>query len=276
MSESHTMDEFEGRSVKLVVGHKRPEFRLWSGHRFVVFGSGSKGDLVLPAPPRELDDLPDEYCSEYRYLFCLRRYLELEPQIESITISHHRRVVARAPLGEVAMNQPYARVISPSRAAQLTEAELPAEASDGWLISTPFPIGVSAAVHYALHHPVRDWLRFLADAVDASALSEQEAINSSQSTVIIPAATAGVFPADAFIRHMAQLEECAIAFRRSGWKLRSGYQIRSVGFCLERLHSYFILADLQAAGIDAKTVSGYHTVIGGSTLVTGSVPNAGS
>jgi len=115
---------------------------------------------------------------------------------------------------------------------------------------------------YARHHPLRDWLRFLADAIDGGAIDQATALEASLANQLIPAPSVGTIPSDVFLSHLRILRGAALSFRNHGFIARDDYQRRAIGFCLERLHSFLILKTL------FRTRSGFQDSVGFQIVVS--------
>lgn len=215
--------------------------------------------------------LSDRRIGEYHFLFALRKKLESQISTGTVTIVQYRRFVSSKPIGFPSQNMSYARVVS-TRATQLLPLENLLQPIEGeWLVSTATKVPVCVANQYAKHHELRDWWRFLSDAIDAGCITNEDSRLASLSGTMIPAPSNGVFPVLIFITQLKTLEAAALAFIQGGFVERDGYQRRSLGFCLERLHSYLLLRDLANLGLDLSQVSGYQTVVSDTPEVTKTV-----
>jgi hypothetical protein len=249
--------------LKLFIGHKPPAFGVWPEFTYC---SQNEGNFQLPQDAL-LDQISDKILSEYHSLFLLRRKLLVLGIVDgTITICQHRRFVLNSPLGVVAANQPFARVIDPTTAAQIN-TQLLAPKSGAYLIGTPLTVGGTLLDQYHVHHPIRDLLRFLSDLVDANLLDSSDAHNILNARFFIPAPACGVFPVIAFHAIFELLEQCALAWQAGGFVAREAYQGRSSSFLLERLNSYLLTQFLEGAGINFKQVVGYTTLVSDGNVV---------
>lgn len=247
--------------LKLIIGHRRPEFNLWPGHRVACLNAESSADWVLENDAELANVLPDSLVGEYYFLFLLRRQLERYPTLTSVTISQYRRFASKESIGRQSGNQPYANVISIMEAGNPSIGDLISPRAKGWLVSSALPTSPTVSFQYALHHHLRDWYRFLSDSFDAGVLSQQEVAQASFINLLIPAPSTGVFPAKLLITHLSRLELFARSFKSNGYQPRDNYQRRVIGFCLERMHSFLILSALANEGISYQEVCGQQIVI---------------
>jgi hypothetical protein len=252
-------------TLKFIIGHVRPSIRFPAGFRFVSAAADHPDDQ--PAPVSDVMDLglSDRRIGEYAFLFALRRVLEAAPECEPpdarVAIAQYRRFVLNSALGTRAHNVPFARVLSPEEAQALPVQVFEPRERQAWLVSAAARTGSTVTHHYARYHVLRDWLRFLSDAVDHEALTADDARDAALAEIIIPAPSNGVFPASVVIQHLRTLEASALAFLRGGFVERADYQRRALGFCLERLHSHLVQKALRDHGVELSAVQGFHTVI---------------
>jgi hypothetical protein len=252
-------------ALKFIIGHVRPAIRFPDGFRYACANAEWSDDQAVPLDDVLTLGLTDRRIGEYAFLFALRRVLEdarvSEQPLANITIAQYRRFVLNSALGTRAQNVPFARVLSHEEALALSAHSFEPRPGHEWLISTAARTGSSVTHHYARYHVLRDWLRFLSDAVDAAALSADDAQGAALAEIIIPAPSNGVFPASVLVQHMKTLEASGLAFLQGGFVERTDYQRRALGFCLERLHSYLVQKAVRSRGLELSAVQGFHTVI---------------
>jgi hypothetical protein len=252
--------------LRVCIGHKRPSFGLWKGFSFVTYNKQEPTDWGLQSFEILSERLPDNIIGEYHYLFALRRQLEASDNIKSISITQYRRFVSREQLGTPSSNKPWSSVMPENEAAKISP-ELLMPSQGDWLVTTLKKCDPNITTQFAHCHPIRDWFRFLSDCCDTGALSSEEAYYASHTNLLLPAPSNGCFPLKVFVNHMQRLESCATAFLLSGYRPYDGYQRRIIGFCLERLHGFFIQKSLVENGINLMDVMGHHiTINDGDTI----------
>jgi len=253
--------------LKIIVGHLRPAFTPWAGHRFATFEPEQESDFALPAWDRSSRELYDRTLGEYYYLFALRRALEGRTDLTSITVSQYRRFVTVTPVGVPAANQDHVQVVTPAAAAEAETGLLVREKAKGWLIPTALSLAVP--VHFDMHHILRDYYRFLADSYDAGALNRAETLHATSALLFIASSSIGVFPAQTLLAILTKMEACVEAFVAGGYVPREGYQRRVIGFCLERLQSMLILHAMREDGLHPSAAYGFQTVVSETQRVRG-------
>ena len=135
--------------IQLIIGHKRPEFKIWPGHQFATLDPVEENDFKLEQDLELKDALPDELIGEYYFLFLLRRKLQKNAGIESVTVSQYRRFVAINSVGLPSDNLPYSNVINLTQASDPSITRLILPKKDGWLVSSEFKNSPNASFHYA-------------------------------------------------------------------------------------------------------------------------------
>lgn len=254
------------RSLKFIIGHKRPAVAFPADFQFVTGQPEGSSDLAVPLAAVQAEGLTDTRIGEYAFLFALRRVLPAIPNATA-TVAQYRRFVLNSPMGEQPRNVPFARVVSPAEFAQRINSEHLEPRTGQWLVSTSARAAGSVMAHYGRYHVLRDWMRFCSDAVDAGCLTNAEALGASLIETLIPAPSNGVFPLEVLHEQLTRLELMALAYLRRGFLERSEYQRRSLGFCLERMHSYLLLEALKSHQVDQSLSQGFHTVISEESTV---------
>lgn len=256
--------------LKLVVGHRRPEFPLWPDWQFVTPAPEQGTDFRLTEGRLRPHGPDDQLIGEYFFLFALARQLRTAAPGGLVTFAQYRRLVANASIGMPSPNHPWTRVIDRGTAASLDATTLTAPRAKGFLVSSGMPVP-SVLLQFAVHHPARDLARFLSDAVDAGVLDDREATNVLTLKYLIPAPSTGTFPLATFIDTCRILERATYAFVEGGYRPRDDYHRRIIGFCLERLNSYLVLRELTRLGIDLKDATGQQLTIADDALIQATV-----
>ena len=252
--------------LKLFIGHKRPSFPMWPGFRYAAFDATDPTDFPLAAYD-DLAGVNDQLTGEYYYLLSLRRTLLQGPLPETLTICQYRRFTLREIIGAQSENQPFARVIDGDTAASPAVGDLCLPREGNWLLGSVLHIEPTLLYHYHLHHPLRDLLRFLSDAVDAGALTDADVAALLLQKFMIPAPSVGTYPTEAFLETFECLEKASLAFSRGGFITRGGYQRRAIGFCMERLNGYLFCREALKRGQDLNRILGSTTIVSDDTVV---------
>lgn len=250
----------KGETLQIILGHKRPAFRIWRDWKFATWEPSSDSDFLIRA--QTSDQLPSNIASEYRYLFAIARQLKSmdAPNIKTIKVAHYRRLVVNRTIGQPSSNMPWTNVISPEEAEQLDASQLTDAVHADLLTAKPLNCGTILRQYHSAHH-CRDLLRFLSDAIDGYVIDDADACASLSMTALIPAPTVGCFPIDVFLDLIQTLERAALCYVSNGFIQRDAYQARSIGFCLERLHSFLLFKWLEKKGIRLEDATGCQVTV---------------
>ena len=203
-----------------------------------LVGGGIKRKAYLPD---EINGPNGHALSEYGQLIWIYRNLDaLANGFEYLNVFQYRRFISPTPVDRVKLE-------GDSWVTVVTEADLAdlafcfSRTQPGMLFNTPIDVPESVVSQYAAAHVLSDMLAFvdflmaeniLDDATAAEFLSMRRAVFSS---------AIGIYRVDAYRVIFAVLEQAARFLHSPRFVPREGYQRRTVGFLLERLHSFLIL-----------------------------------
>ena len=127
------------------------------------------------------------------------------------------------------------------------------------LFNTPhtFPQGVLG--QYASVHILEDIINFSKFLLKSGILDSKQTASFLTGSVLIPACNMGIFRNTTLRQILMNLRDAAEFIKTSYFIPRVGYQRRVLGFLLERLHSYLILARIQSGLSDANF--GHHIIL---------------
>jgi hypothetical protein len=247
--------------LPVIIGHKPPLFSFWGKFKQVSYQD--KGDQFLTLPNFLIyPGVDDREIGEYHYLFGLRRYLEeSQEKFGVVIVEHYRRLLSSQKMGTPTnLNQSHTFAITPEE-AERQDSSIILPKSGSWLIGTPVIIHNGRQLnHFQLSHPLQEYLRILALAIDIGALGGGDVVNLLSSPHMITAPSVGVFPVDRFIKHMRILERLTKAYLDTGAKKYDGFNQRIIAFCLERIHSYLLMTVIEELKFDPN-VMGYQLVL---------------
>lgn len=255
--------------TSFIVGHVRPAFKPWQGFHHLLFSDALDAslrntDLILPTQP-DLQGLNNNVIGEYYYLFGLRRVIELNRDGfgDAVMVTHYRRFLSPNAIGTKSSNAWWAHTIPPNEAENLNPlALLPALSLEcGWFVGRSVDFSGGILNQFVGVHPAPDLLRFLACAIDLSILRADELRHLLLQSPLIPAPSVALLPISVFLRIYKALEICTRAFFANGFQRREGYQSRSAAFCLERLHSFLLAAEVAQLKLDVEKISGVQIVV---------------
>jgi hypothetical protein len=205
--------------------------------------------------------------SEYVQLLWIMDHLrEIASHCAYIRIFHYRRLVAREEpkVGRRSLNLPWATVIN--------EYELGAfdtsfdRISSQELFNTPVRFLGGMIGQYAANHVLEDLLNFASFLMEQGIFDSTETARFLAEEYHIPSCNIGVFTRETYLSIFGVLQRAAQFVNSHRFIARPGYQRRSVGFLLERLHSYIIFRRIEAGASLANF--GHNLVISDGTLVS--------
>ena len=232
------------------VTHTAPPWPL--PHFMTPVGTGHYVPQTGLALSRSYPDLAHEnrLLGEYAALFVLRQLLaDVDPQ-RFVGLAHYRRFLLTEPVGTL---QAFSYVAHPDQLANVPHEHFVA---DGGTPMIPAVVDTRASVlqQYASAHVASDLLHFIAIAVEEGVLRGDDAANFLSGSHMIASPSVAYVPVGWFVDLIGAVERVARIFRQRHFVEREGYQMRSMGFCCERLHGWLLLRRALEWGIDRLIV----------------------
>jgi hypothetical protein len=195
--------------------------------------------------------------SEYAQLFWLSdNFDRVVGDAEFVRIFQYRRFISRHGAGRDT-NAPY---ISQIRIEELSQFAADfSRVEDEELFSRPFQFGGGMLGQFAPVHPLDDLLAVVRFLLGREHLSPAMAAAFLREEYLIPACNMGVFRRETLKTILEWLRPVGDYLQSPDFVAREGYNRRSLGFILERLHSFIIL-DLMRSG-QAPQNFGNHIVM---------------
>ena len=186
--------------------------------------------------------------------FALRNHiLKNYPNVKRIGVCMYRKFISRDRISGVPAEDNWMMdVVSNKDLAQRTFDSMLDPGSSTLLVGKTCGFladGQSAGYlkHYARAHHVEDMLRFAAEAVELGVLHSNEVeLFFDERVFFMGGVELGVFPADFWLKSIADIEAVAWACVQRYQVKREGYQSRAWAFCAERLGSYLLLRYLRS------------------------------
>ncbi|WP_028203331.1 hypothetical protein [Paraburkholderia nodosa] len=226
---------------------------------------------AVPGNIRRKAIVPDELygehghaLSEYAQLFWLFRSLDsIASGYEYLNIFQYRRFISPTPVNAPkASNLPWASVVQEVELGNYAYCFERQRANS--CFNTPITLGAAGVIaQYHGAHVLEDFLSFTQYMMDEKLFDSSDALKFISQQHFVPSCSIGLYHVDLF-RSIFAVLECASKFMNSPrFVARDGYQRRSVGFLLERLHSYLIVEHFRNAG-----VFGHNMLISDSAVAT--------
>ena len=223
--------------------------------------------LVLPPPSVTDLSLTDHELGEYYYLFALADYLVSSSEITNVVIAQYRRMVINQDLGSVS-NKPNTKVVKPDLADKLTlNRFIPVE--NGLMLGKPIEMQEMIIGNYARNHYLEDLLSFTATLIREKLLDQNQANNFLTNRFLIPCPSIGFMTTRLFVDQVHKLRCAVNVFVKASYKRREGYQRRTLGFLLERLHSYLLISALRDSSVRERASLGYRIVVTNDETIQG-------
>ncbi|MGL4767879.1 MAG: DUF4422 domain-containing protein [Formosimonas sp.] len=223
------------------------------GHR--PFPQSIKNPIDLMLAPKIVDTdghlaiIPDSTfgasgsaLSEYAQLLWLYKNIDTIAQHkEYLHIFQYRRFCAtHATVGQATENNPWSFAIQEADLIHFENEFYKHKNQE--LFNTVVQFEANMVNCYAGVHVLEDMEHFGRFLAEQCILSPEEVQDFFSSFILIPACNIGVFKIPTFKAIFSILEKAAQFLHSEYFIQREGYQRRSVGFLLERLNSYLILA----------------------------------
>lgn len=186
--------------------------------------------------------------------FALRNHiLKNYPKVKRIGVCMYRKFISRERISGVPAEDNWMMdVVSSKELAQQSFDSMLDPGNSELLVGKTCGFvsnGQSAGYmkHYASAHHVEDLLRFAAAAVELGVLHSSEVeLFLDERVFFMGGVELGVFPADFWLKSIADIEAVAWFCVQNYQIKREGYQSRAWAFCAERLGSYLLLRYLRA------------------------------
>lgn len=205
--------------------------------------------------------------SEYVQLLWLLDHLDaVSSGCTYVRIFHYRRFVSRAAptVGQPSSNHPWSITI-----AETDLDAFPGEFdrfSDSEVFNTPVQFKGGTLGQYASAHVLDDILNFTKYLIEIGIFNAAMAAEFLRESIDIPACNIGVLKLETYRTIYSTLRKSAEFVHSRHFVARQGYQRRSVGFLLERLHMYLILKMIRQGEVKANF--GHNIVISNDSVVS--------
>lgn len=247
------------------IGHVAPVFAPPVGYTFVGPGIAGPEDAIVMPDDMLGDEVHHRTLAEYFYLFGLAPEIAALPPGTPVYLFQYRKFLSLRPGRRQATNQAYAFTCPPGAAAALFPGaeELAGLAQDR--IVGPFVHTRSLAGHYARFHWAEDFATFILALSEVEGFDRRRCRAFAECAMMFPAPTLGLARAGRLAADLGVLRAAWEAGVAAGIVPRPGYQRRTGGFLLERLHSFLVYEALAGGGETALIAN--HVVVTGDGRV---------
>jgi hypothetical protein len=207
--------------------------------------------------------------SEYLQLIWLYRNIDvIAKNYEYLRIFHYRRFISTKLYENAhkADNSPWTQIISQNFLGDCY-FDFTRQVSDE-LYNTRVKFNYGLLRLYSETHVMEDLLNFTSFLLERDIFNKDSALDFLTSEYLIPACNTGTFKVINYKIMFSVLSVAAEFLYSPKFKLRDGYQRRSVGFLLERLHSYLILKFMNEHRVNSNFGVNYLISENASSTVT--------
>jgi hypothetical protein len=223
------------------IGHIAPFFKPSALFRVVCPRSLGIPNEIVISDERFGSKADGAALSEYSQLFGLSELLKAGDLLaDTLHFFQYRKFISPWCAAQNGATQ-WVNYLAPSDVTSLfpTPDQLECQQSS-IVIGKPFQLGVSVAENYSRAHVAEDFAMFCAACITSRELLPGDIKIMSSTTEIIFSPTLCVISTAAFVCLMDTMRVVWDEFRRNYETPREGYQRRSSGYLLERLHSYLL------------------------------------
>ena len=184
--------------------------------------------------------------------FALKNYLiNNRKKIDFVGICQYRKFISFEKIGYMADNYQAMDIVRGADLDKNTLNRIMLQSELRMLVSKPGQFLINEKQYNYLYqykdcHYIEDFLRFTAELLSHNILDKNEAYNFLDEKIFIPGGLElGIYPLDFWLSHIIELEKVVISCINKFPIVRDGYQARSWAFCMERIGSFLVLAELR-------------------------------
>lgn len=228
------------------------------------------GGMVVVHLPDYLSSPHGDTLSEYAQLMWLSENFEkVCDGYEFLRIFHYRRFTSihQHSAGQPSTNLPWARVIDSNELESFESDFSKSSTHEVYNTLTTVPTGVLG--QYSANHDLLDYIEFTKFLIESQMMTHDQGVLFLRQDQFIPSCNIGIFHKPR-LQVVLSILTAAAEFRKSpNFQRKNGAQRRSMGFLLERLHSFLLLQILE---IDSQAIKiGQNYVLADETTVKATV-----
>lgn len=233
----------------ICIGHKIPDFTL--DEKFIFLSPepiGIENEIVIRDD--RFEGGHGGSLAEYSQLFGLADLIVNGTlKIDMLNLFQYRKFISPYAGGYQSVAS-WVKVISPQQAHAFFPKEADLRNFKGDLIiGSVLDFSESISNSYAKVHVIDDLVCFAAACAESKYINEKTIKNLSAMTGIIPSPALCYIKTDIFLHLMEILKDVSNIFLEKYHTPREGYQRRSTGYLLERLHGILIFDLIQSGAI---------------------------
>lgn len=229
----------------ICVGHKPPDFTPPSDYIMLCPSSLYMANELVISDKRFGTHFDGASLAEYSQLFGLAKLISAgDVQADGFFLFQYRKFISPASGGYDSVAS-WVKVLSPDMATNFfPTSDAIRNLTNKLVVGDIFNFGESISDNYSRVHVNEDLVAF------AAACGQSENINPADIKMlatmrgIVPSPALCYIETDVFLKFMLILQEVANVFMTHYYVKRNGYQSRSLGYLLERLHSVLICQNI--------------------------------
>jgi len=244
------------RETKLIcVGHKTPNFSPLANYLMLCPSSLNMPNELVISDGRFGEEIDGASFAEYSQLFGLAELIKSgEFNAEALYLFQYRKFLSPF-LGGFDSKAPWVKILSPKLAIDLFPQEITfEEISNTLIVGSIFDFGESISDNYSKAHVTEDLVTFAAACSESGELTNADIKLLASMRGIIPSPALCYITVELFLEIMKILKNVCIIFMKNYYSKREGYQSRSTGYLLERLHSLIICKKIMGGQLSDSVV----------------------
>lgn len=240
------------RNIKLIcIGHKLPDFQPPLDYLMLCPESLNLSNEIVIRDDRFGLNYDGASLAEYSQLFGLLELIKSgDFNADGLFLFQYRKFLSPRPGGYQSV-APWVKVLSPKNAEiMFPDMEHFDQFSCDLIIGSIFNFGESISDNYSKSHVTEDLVTFAAACADSDIIPPSYIKLLASMHGIIPSPALCYISVNNFLELMEPLKKVCNIFMQHYHVKRTGYQSRSAGYLLERLHSLLICQKIMNASIE--------------------------
>lgn len=240
---------------KICIGHKAPEFKPTDNFIMLCPESTGVHDEIIISDHRFGINYDGASLAEYSQLFGLAEMIKSGDFIaDGLYLFQYRKFISPK-FGGYDSVASWTKVLSSEMAADFfPDQDSLKKIGDKLIVGSILDFGESISKNYSRVHEIEDFVNFSVACSSNSNINLTDLKLLSGMRGIIPSPALCYITPELFLEFIGILRETCDIYMKNFHIKRSGYQMRSTGYLLERLHSLLICKKLLNAEISSPLI----------------------
>ena len=230
------------KSTKFIcIGHKPPDFTPLANYLMLCPKSLNMPNELVISDDRFGKEIDGASFAEYSQLFGLAELINSgDIKADALYLFQYRKFLSPFSGGFDSIAK-WVKILSPRLAIELfPQAEIFEEIKNNLIVGPIFNFGESISDNYSKAHVTEDLVTFAAACSESGELTNSDIKQLASMRGFIPSPALCYIKVELFLEIMTILKNVCMIFIKNYYSKREGYQSRSTGYLLERLHSLII------------------------------------